>query len=368
MVLGLIALLLSPPLQAHTVRPAVVTMTIGDEGRLDITVKANAEVWLAGISPDYTDTNNAPNAELYDDLRAMSAAELTEEFDAFAAEFTGRLQLRVDDQPVPVAYTSIEVIPEPDPELARESLIFLSAELPTAGELLTWVWPDDYGSNVLRIQRAAKEDVYSVWLKRGAVNDPFPLQEDVVQMSRGEVAWSYLVIGFEHIIPKGLDHILFVVGIFLLSIRLGSLLWQVTAFTLAHTITLGLSIYGVISAPASIVEPLIALSIAYVGIENCLSSKLQPWRIALVFCFGLLHGMGFAGVLTEIGLPRSEFLTALITFNVGVEFGQLAVILLCFLVVGWWRHRDWYRQRIVIPGSLIIAATGLYWTFERVVG
>jgi len=176
------------------------------------------------------------------------------------------------------------------------------------------------------------------------------------------------VIGFEHILPKGLDHILFVVGLFLFSIRLKPLLLQVTAFTLAHTITLGLSIYGVISLPANIVEPLIALSIAYVGIENCLSSRLRTSRLALVFCFGLLHGMGFAGVLTEIGLPRSEFLTALVTFNIGVEFGQLAVITLCLLLVGWCRTKSWYRSVIVIPASLLIALTGLYWTFERLTG
>ena len=111
---------------------------------------------------------------------------------------------------------------------------------------------------------------------------------------------------FKHILPFGLDHILFVLGLFLLSTQIRSLLWQVSAFTLAHTITLGLSIYGVISLPSSIVEPLIALSIAYVGIENCLSSELKPWRVTLVFAFGLLHGMGFAGVLADIGMPEGE--------------------------------------------------------------
>jgi hypothetical protein len=88
----------------------------------------------------------------------------------------------------------------------------------------------------------------------------------------------------------------------------------------------------------------------------------------LVFCFGLLHGMGFAGVLSEIGLPRSEFVTALITFNIGVELGQLAVILGAFLLIGWWRNAAWYRSRVTIPLSLAISAVGLYWTWERVFG
>ena len=119
---------------------------------------------------------------------------------------------------------------------------------------------------------------------------------------------------------------LFVLGIYLLSGRARSVLWQVSAFTVAHSITLGLSMYGLVSVSPRIVEPMIALSIAYVAIENIFLSELKSWRVALVFAFGLLHGMGFAGALKELGLPRSEFVTALLTFNVGVEAGQLAVI------------------------------------------
>jgi type IV secretory pathway VirB2 component (pilin) len=124
--------------------------------------------------------------------------------------------------------------------------------------------------------------------------------------------------------------------------------------------------YGLVAAPPSVVEPLIAVSIAYVAVENIFLSELRSWRVALVFVFGLLHGMGFAGALKELGLPRSEFLTALLTFNLGVEAGQLAVIAVAFLLVGW--HcgaRAWYRSRIVVPASLLIACTAVYWTFER---
>ncbi|MBI4520875.1 MAG: HupE/UreJ family protein [Gemmatimonadetes bacterium] len=93
-----------------------------------------------------------------------------------------------------------------------------------------------------------------------------------------------------------------------------------------------------------------------------------PWRIALVFAFGLLHGMGFAGVLSDLGLPRSERLTGLVSFNLGVEGGQLAVIALAFGAIGWLRHKEWYRRRTVWPLSLFIAAVGLYWTVTRVAG
>src|SRR5262249_17458660 len=153
----------------------------------------------------------------------------------------------------------------------------------------------------------------------------------------------YLELGYTHILPKGLDHVLFVLGIFLLSGRARTVLAQVSAFTIAHSITLGLSMYGVITASPRIVEPMIAISIAYFAVENIFLSDLKPWRIGLVFGFGLLHGMGFAGALKDLGLPRSEFLTALVTFNVGVEAGQLSVIAIAFLLVGWYcSRRLWY--------------------------
>lgn len=175
----------------------------------------------------------------------------------------------------------------------------------------------------------------------------------------------YVILGFEHILPKGLDHILFVLGLFLLSVRTGPLLWQISAFTVAHSVTLALSMSGVASLSPHVVEPLIALSIAYVAIENLFTREMKPWRPGVVFAFGLLHGMGFAGVLKELGFPRGEFISTLIGFNLGVEFGQLAVVLLAFLAIGWFRNKPWYRKAFVIPLSLLIAGVGLYWTVER---
>ncbi len=183
--------------------------------------------------------------------------------------------------------------------------------------------------------------------------------------NRFKVATRYLLFGFEHILPKGLDHILFVLALFLLSIKFSYLVWQITAFTIAHSITLGLSIYGYLSLSSDIVEPLIALSIVFVAIENLFTVRLKPWRPFIVFIFGLLHGLGFAGVLAELGLPRRDFLTALLTFNLGVEGGQLTVIALAYLVLGWFIKKRWYRKSVIVPASLLIALTGAYWTIER---
>lgn len=189
---------------------------------------------------------------------------------------------------------------------------------------------------------------------------------DLSHFSRTEVGLIYLKLGFTHILPLGLDHILFVLSLFFLNDNLKSVIWQATAFTIAHSITLGLAIYGVITPPSYIVEPVIALSIMFVAVENIISNELRPSRIVIVFIFGLIHGMGFASVLTELGLPSNRFLTALLTFNLGVELGQISVILIAWLLIGKWFHKkSWYRKRIVIPASAIIAAIALYWTIER---
>lgn len=177
----------------------------------------------------------------------------------------------------------------------------------------------------------------------------------------------YVKLGFEHIIPLGLDHILFVVGLYLLSPKLKNIIWQATAFTVAHTITLMMSMKNIIVAPPDIVEPIIALSIVFIAVENLITSTLQPWRIALVFAFGLVHGMGFAAALNEIGIPRDAFFSSLLSFNVGVELGQISVILLCYAAFGrWFSEREWYKPRVVVPLSVAIAVTAFFWTVQRI--
>lgn len=181
------------------------------------------------------------------------------------------------------------------------------------------------------------------------------------------VIWFYTKLGFTHIIPDGIDHILFVIGLCLLSTKIKTILWQATAFTVAHSITLALSMKNVIVAPGAVVEPIIALSIAFVAIENMLLKELKPWRIAVVFLFGLIHGMGFASALNEIGLPAGKFYTSVIAFNVGVELGQVAVITAMFacLIIPL-RNKSWYRKAVVYPISTLIAIIALYWTVQRV--
>ena len=180
------------------------------------------------------------------------------------------------------------------------------------------------------------------------------------------VVWYYMQLGYKHILPDGFDHILFVAGLCLLSTRVGVLLWQATAFTVAHTITLMLSMKGIIVLPPSIVEPIIALSIAFIAIENMVMTELKPWRVLIVFAFGLVHGMGFASALNEMGLPRNAFYTSLLSFNAGVELGQITVIsFMYFGLIYWFGNKPWYRQRVTYPISILIAVIAVYWTVTR---
>ncbi|MFP5041273.1 HupE/UreJ family protein [Parasediminibacterium sp. JCM 36343] len=177
----------------------------------------------------------------------------------------------------------------------------------------------------------------------------------------------YLKLGFTHIIPQGLDHILFVVGLCLLSRKVKVILWQATAFTVAHSITLALSMKSIIVAPSAVVEPIIALSILFVAIENILLTELKPWRIVLVFMFGLIHGMGFASSLNEIGLPRNKFALSILSFNVGVELGQISIIIAVFsLIVIPFGKKPYYKKWVVYPLSSLIALVALFWTVQRV--
>ena len=191
--------------------------------------------------------------------------------------------------------------------------------------------------------------------------------QELDKLSGTDAAWVYLKLGYNHILPMGLDHILFVVSLFMLSPKLKPLLWQATAFTIAHSITLGLAMYHIISPPANIVEPLIALSILYVSLENIFSPRLKASRIGVVFLFGLVHGMGFAGALGQLGLPQDAYLLSLVMFNAGVELGQLTIILSAYFLVGkWFGNKPYYRKRIVIPVSAIIAVIASIWTIQRI--
>jgi hydrogenase/urease accessory protein HupE len=299
----------------------------------------------------------------------LDADALRAKLDAFDQALARHVEVRFDGVPSPVSIAISTLELPPDISLPSFVVLLARGPVPPQAQTVTWRYGLAYATYALVFAADAGGSPATVWIEGDDTSPPFPVAGDISPPTRGEIVWQYLQLGFLHILPEGLDHILFVLGIFLLTTKLRPILIQVTAFTVAHSLTLGLTMYGIFSLPSRIVEPLIALSVAYVAIENIVTPKLTPWRPVVVFAFGLLHGMGFADALKELRLPREEFIPALISFNVGIELAQLAVIALAFVcVASWSRDKPWYRARIVIPGSALIAATGLFWTVQRIAG
>lgn len=184
-----------------------------------------------------------------------------------------------------------------------------------------------------------------------------------VARTRGQIAVEYIKLGIEHIL-MGFDHLVFLLGLVIIGGRLKHMLAMVTAFTVAHSVTLGLAVTGVFNPPGSVIEPLIALSVAYVGVENFLvKDASKRWRITAAF--GLIHGFGFAGALGEIGVPQGHLALGLATFNVGVELGQLMVMALVLPIILALGKREWFRERGVKVFSVAVAVLGLFWFVTR---
>lgn len=364
---------------AHEVVPTIADMTVTPEGLLTLAFRVNLEAFLAGVDLDAVENTDADAASAdYDALRALPADEIAARAGEVLAAWNAAPLVDAGG-PVSVAQSALTIPEDTDFELPRISELTVTAQLPVGAAAVQINWPAGAGALVLRQQGV--EAPYTGYLEGGQSSPQIALAGGGAQ-TPGTAFASYIPVGFDHILPKGLDHILFVLGLFFLSTRWAPLLWQVSAFTLAHTVTLALGALGWVSVPGSIVEPLIAASIVYVAVENLFQRGLSRWRPVVVFGFGLLHGLGFASVLGDFGLPEDQFIPALIGFNVGVELGQLTVIAMaalllmgCTLLA---RRSDLAEaekpvgsypvmfRAVSIPASLIIAVVGAYWCVERV--
>jgi len=363
---------------AHLPLVASASVNIETNGAYSLDLTFDVPPYVLKVSPQAAN-DPAMNAWL-DESTNVIAASLTEAASRFRKGFAAMAGGRFGTVDTLIFPTAEDVVryrdSAPPIRLPAMLMLSLSGRLPASARSVSFQFPAELGIVAVSIIRPGQEPATLV-ANAGEPSTPVPLTGLAASEGQPNVAtvpeptkWlvirQYLTLGFKHILPEGTDHILFVLGLFLLSCRIKPLLWQVTAFTVAHSITLGLAMYGVIRLPSTVVEPLIAASIAFVAIENICTPELKPWRPVVVFCFGLIHGLGFSSVLLSLGLPRKDFVTALVSFNGGVELGQLAVISSAFLVVGWWRNRSWYRKVIVIPASVLIAATGIFWTIQRI--
>lgn len=422
-----VAITLASPARAHEVQPTIADVT-RDGDRLVFDLRINLESFLAGVDLAATDnTDETPQADRYEMLHALPPAELAAEFEAYWPQMAERINVEVDGASVQLMLESVTPGAVMAADVARLSMMQFSAILPEDAEMVRVGWAPEFGDLVL-VQQGVLQP-FDAYLTPGAVSPPFSIAGGT-QASGLETFFNYIPVGFDHIVPLGLDHILFVLGLFFFSTNFKPLLWQVSAFTLAHTITLALAGLGYVTVSPDIVEPLIAASIIYVAVENIFGDgDLPPWRPVFIFGLGLLHGLGFASVLGDYGLPEGSFLPALIGFNIGVEVGQLAVIAVAYLCVfkavdlaktgeaskpltilflGLMilamlaiipvssvanpemrdtmlaitggiaallgltaaalsvARYDSYREVVAMPASILIAATATYWTIERV--
>lgn len=329
-------------------------------GESRVVFAISADQWTARITTAPTPLlNRLELAAGQAPSRDLTGDQVSTLLTRYLPDMQRHLFVAFDGTPAPARIT-LEAVGMPEDPMQPDYIVLrVDGALPAGAQTINWQF------DLLKSRHALQLAGQTHWLDPDAPGTALPLHPGP-PASSANIAGHYLRLGFVHIIPDGPDHVLFVLGLVLLTTRLGPLLTQVTAFTLAHCLTLFLALEGGVSLPSGVVEPLIALSIAYVAAENLFTHRLTRWRPALVFAFGLLHGLGFAGVLRELGLPDEHRILALLSFNLGIEAGQLVVIAAAYgLLLHHFKDRVWYRSRLTAPASLAIAAIGLYWTLDR---
>jgi hypothetical protein len=383
--LALIGSLRAPAASCHTMQMTQILVSFADAGRIEVKIEVDLTLLLGSAEAYYALASETP-ARQTEDLERLVPMVV----DALPL-FAGGERLRLELRQFTVAQASKADFL--DGSITKFSTFRFSGTLPKAGDALQLRVP--IGANIdypvaYTMQIPSARVSVTRWLEDGAHDsEPFEWAGRVPRAAvlggaasaaattaapfdPDSLAWPrqlglYLRLGFRHIVPEGTDHILFVLGLFFLGLTWRKLLAQTTVFTIAHATTLFLSTYGIFSLPSRYVEPGIAFSITWIAVENVVSAKLGLARLAIVFCFGLIHGLGFAGSLRDVPFPKRDFLVALLGFNFGVDAGQLFVIAMAFLSVGWFRNEPWFRGRIAIPCSLLIAVVGLLWGIQRIV-
>ena len=350
--------------QSHEVNPAIADILQKKDG-VQLEIRLNIEALLSGIDlSNVSNTDEAKQSAKYDFYRGRSDIDLKSDFSEIWPSLETEIKIKQDNELVALKLKNVIVEGQENFDYPRFSTIVFVASVDPYRPF-SFQWSKVYGDIVLRGQ--GSENGFTQYLQAGIESSDITIGKQP-EYKFSKVFFEYIPVGFTHIIPKGLDHILFVVGIFFLSTKLSALFWQITFFTLAHSVTLAMASLGIVKISPSIVEPLIAASIVYVAVENLYSKRLNLRRSIIVFCFGLLHGLGFASVLVEFGLPVQQFVPALVGFNIGVELGQISIVLILFGLIGYWFNtKNWYRKLITLPISSVVGLIGLYWFFERVI-
>ena len=363
-------LFISLSLKSHEIKPSIADFSI-NESSLTFEIRLNAELILSGI--DASDIQNTDNSNLsykYDDLRKLPDNDLKENIMSNWDNISQNIYIKLDGDVQKLNLLSIEIINQRNYEVTRDTIISFHIPLDKKNTSFSFSMSKKFGSIILREQNLNKnvDQLYTNYLNSGDASDLINLNHTVA-LTKINSFIKYLFLGIQHIIPKGLDHILFIIGLFLFSNLIRPLLLQVSMFTIAHTITLVIASLSLINVNASIVEPLIALSIVYIGVENIFKKYSNTKiRYYVIFLFGLLHGLGFALVLKDVGLDYSNLLINLVSFNIGVEIAQIFILFLLYLTIGlFFSKKKYYKLIFQIPLSLFISLIAIYWFVERII-
>ena len=355
-----------PHADAHPLTFTATTLTLKTDNTFEVDLQYDLDALALGVSITTDD------AELVQTLEALPTIEFNTTLERLRRLFERRVRVRFDGTPIPFTVDFPDYGTTQTTTAEIPTVLGLTARLvgniPENPETVEFFASRAFASVHLTIVDEIRNREVSMVLEQGARSTPFEFSGQYEEPGGNSVAQQYFWLGVQHIVPNGFDHILFVVGLFLLSLKIRPLVTQVTAFTLAHALTLTAAVLGFVTLSPQLVEPLIAASVAYIAIENIVTDKLTPWRPFVVFGFGLLHGLGFANSLSALGLPDQERLFVLVMFNAGIEIGQLAVIAVAAATFGWCRNKSWYRPWIVIPASAVIATTGIIWAIQRASG
>ena len=357
---AMLLLVLTAAPEAHPTANAFVIIRVPGDGRIDVEITAHAEslaLTLAGMAKESVPAHGAA---------ASSSASPRNRVSALAPELLRLIELESDGSLVALKWLGAADTRD------RQGLVTVHLEgtLPARAETIRWrarFMLAAYPIAVIGGTSSAAPDNYD-WLAGDERSRVYRLDALAADESAWQSAVRLVPTGFTHIVPGGLDHVLFMLGLFLMASTRRALLLQVSTFTAAHSLTLALGAFGAVHVPPQIVEPLIAASIAFIALENLFVTSVTRWRLLVVFVFGLLHGLGFAGAMADLGLSGEHLAASLVGFNVGVELGQLAVIASAALIVRALRLSiDAERQFVLRPVSAAIALTGLFWAIERAI-
>ena len=354
-------------LYAHEIKPAVVEFN-KIENHISIVLTFNAEAFLANIDASvHKETKNSSNSKIYDELRLLSEEILKERVFKSKDQITNSIFIKTSEKTLNLKVVEIDVLEEKDIEKVRFTKIYFKTDNQIIETPITFSAKKIFGPLIFKNFSNIDTDTQkpqSQWIKPGN-------QTNQIEIIKEKTNFPNLLIsgiwnGILHIIPYGFDHILFVLGLFFFSYKLKPLLIQVTTFTIAHSITLILGGLGYVTISPVIVEAIIAASIIWIGVENLFRKSMNISRIGVIFCFGLLHGLGFASMFKLIGLEGTDYFLNLLSFNVGIEIGQIITLAPLIILIPLFNRLSWYRILIAIPASIIIALFGADMFIDRV--